>query len=95
MASYPETPADQAANDAPVGSATRVVTQERYEDEAYVIENTADAKPRVGFWLGAPAAITALLTLAIGLGAEVLLRWAGVAADGLMDPTTYLEAVMQ
>ncbi|WP_273367427.1 monovalent cation/H+ antiporter subunit D family protein [Corynebacterium massiliense] len=95
VASYPETPADQAANDAPVGSATRVVTQERYEDEAYVIENTADAKPRVGFWLGAPAAITALLTLAIGLGAEVLLRWAGVAADGLMDPTTYLEAVMQ
>ncbi|MDY3128114.1 MAG: monovalent cation/H+ antiporter subunit D family protein [Corynebacterium sp.] len=82
VAVYPEAlPAD-----APV--ATKAKT------DAYIIDNTADAKPRVGFWLAAPSVITAVLTLIIGLGAEVLLGWAEVAANGLIDTTSYVEAVL-
>lgn len=49
---------------------------------------------RVGFWLGAPAVILALLTLAIGLGAQVLMGWSEVATDNLMDTSSYVSAVM-
>ncbi len=55
-------------------------------------EKTATSR-RIGPWLAAPAAILALLTLAIGLGGEVLLGWAETAAHGLMDTSGYVEAV--
>lgn len=82
VASYPELP--------PEGSSVAV----KAESDAYIIDNTADARPRIKFWLAAPAVITALLTLAIGLGGEVLLAWSETAAQGLIDTSAYVEAVL-
>ena len=59
---------------------------------------TAEDEPvtrsRVPFSLALPAVITAVATTALGLGGEALLAATGVAADGLLDVTTYVEAVM-
>lgn len=49
---------------------------------------------RIGPWLAAPAVLLAALSLGLGLGAEVLLDWANTAAQGLIDTSTYVEAVM-
>ncbi|WP_018297948.1 monovalent cation/H+ antiporter subunit D family protein [Corynebacterium lubricantis] len=64
-----------------------------HASKARVPVDTA-APARVGFWLGAPAVILAVLTLAIGLGAQVLMGWAEVATENLMDTTSYVSAVM-
>lgn len=71
-----------------------VAVKEKAEQEAYIIDSASQARPRVGFWLAAPAVITAVLTLVIGLGGEVLLNWADVAATGLIDTSNYVEAVL-
>ncbi|MFH0410839.1 monovalent cation/H+ antiporter subunit D family protein [Corynebacterium sp. L4756] len=82
VAQYPEAPEE--------GASVAV----KAESEAYLIEDTKDSRPRISGWLAAPAVITALLTLAIGLGGEVLLGWADTAATGLIDTSTYVEAVL-
>ncbi|MDN4504988.1 monovalent cation/H+ antiporter subunit D family protein [Dietzia maris] len=51
------------------------------------------APPRASLTLTAPAMILAALTLALGLGAELLMSLAHTAALGLLDPAAYLEAV--
>ncbi|RIV40247.1 monovalent cation/H+ antiporter subunit D family protein [Micromonospora radicis] len=43
--------------------------------------------------LAVPAAVLAVVTVGLGVGGEVLLGLASAAADGLLDPTSYLEAV--
>lgn len=50
-------------------------------------------KPRIGFALAAPAVSLALLTIGLGLGAELLLGLSETAADGLLDTSAYVEAV--
>ena len=82
VASYPELPEEGASVAVKAAS------------EAYIIEDTKDARPRIKFWLAAPAVITALLTLAIGVGGEVLLNWSDTAAAGLLDTSNYVEAVL-
>ena len=82
VAIYPELPEE--------GSSVVV----KAASDAYIIEDTKDARPRIKFWLAAPAVITALLTLAIGVGGEVLLNWADTAANGLLDTSVYVEAVL-
>lgn len=52
------------------------------------------APPRVGMALTAPGLVLAVVTLALGLGAEGLLSLAHVAAEGLLDPSVYVEAVL-
>lgn len=44
--------------------------------------------------LAGPAVVTACLTLALGLGAEVLMGVSTTAAEGLLDTSTYVKAVM-
>lgn len=58
------------------------------------VASADDGRARVGFWLGAPAVILAALTLAIGLGAQVLMGWSEVAAQNLLDTSGYVNAVM-
>ncbi|QSB05703.1 monovalent cation/H+ antiporter subunit D family protein [Natronoglycomyces albus] len=48
---------------------------------------------RIGIGLLAPSMILALLTLSLGLGAELLLFLSEIAALGLDDPTGYIQAV--
>ncbi len=48
---------------------------------------------RIGLALAAPAVLLALVTLGLGLGGELLLGLSETAAQGLLDPTAYLEAV--
>lgn len=50
---------------------------------------------RVKFSMVAPALVLALVTLSLGLGAQVLLDLASTAAAGLLDTTSYIEAVLQ
>ena len=52
------------------------------------------ARPRIGFALLAPGLFLALVTLSLGVGAELLLSLAQIAADGLIDPSGYIAAVM-
>lgn len=77
----------------------------RYSGTAVATEVKAVKKPasatqevrprerRIGFWLGAPACALALLSLAIGIGAEGLMHLSDVAAHGLIDTSGYIEAV--
>ncbi|MER7168480.1 monovalent cation/H+ antiporter subunit D family protein [Micromonospora sp. NPDC000207] len=48
---------------------------------------------RIGVALAAPAVVLATVTLGLGLGAELLLTLARIAAAGLHDPSGYVEAV--
>ena len=56
-------------------------------------ETTTTPKSRVGFWMAAPAVITAAITLVLGLGGEYLMQYSEVAANNLMDTSSYVEAV--
>lgn len=50
---------------------------------------------RVKTTLVMPAMILATITLGLGLGGEVLLDLASTAADGLLDTTSYIDAVIR
>ncbi len=52
------------------------------------------ARRRIGPALIAPGLALALVTLGLGLGGELLLSLAGTAADGLLDTSGYVEAVI-
>lgn len=49
---------------------------------------------RVGMALAAPAVALVLATLVFGIGGELLLSLTSVAADGLVDTTPYVQAVL-
>ena len=49
---------------------------------------------KIGIQLAMPAVVLATLSFALGIGAEPLLDWANVAANGLLDTSNYVEAVM-
>jgi multicomponent Na+:H+ antiporter subunit D len=51
-------------------------------------------KRRVNFALAAPSVILASITVAFGFGAQFLLALSGIAAEGLLDTTEYLQAVL-
>lgn len=73
-------PVGEAASTAPVATATDTVP-------------LRVTPPRAGFWLVSPGVALAAITVALGLGAELLLSLSSTAAAGLLDPTTYIEAV--
>jgi multicomponent Na+:H+ antiporter subunit D len=50
--------------------------------------------PRIGTALAAPAIALVLATLAFGIGGELMMWLASVAADGLVDTTSYVRAVL-
>ncbi|WP_034645191.1 hypothetical protein [Corynebacterium sp. KPL1995] len=56
-------------------------------------KTTKKPKSRIGFWLAAPAVITAVITLVLGVGGEYLMQYSEVAANNLMDTSSYVEAV--
>ena len=62
-------------------------------DSQTMTETTTTPKSRVGFWMAAPAVITAAITLVLGLGGEYLMQYSEVAANNLMDTSSYVEAV--
>ncbi|RKT33556.1 multisubunit sodium/proton antiporter MrpD subunit [Microbacterium sp. AG1240] len=51
-------------------------------------------RPRIGVALAAPAVVLAVGTLFLGVGAEILLALAQTAAEGLLDPSAYVRAVV-
>ena len=51
-------------------------------------------KRRVNFALAGPSVVLAAITVCFGLGAQFLLALSGIAAEGLMDPTEYIQAVL-
>ena len=61
-----------------------------HDDDAAV----TTSGPRISAALAGPAVVTACLTLALGLGAEVLMGVSTTAAEGLLDTSTYVKAVM-
>ncbi|WP_298587506.1 monovalent cation/H+ antiporter subunit D family protein [uncultured Kocuria sp.] len=66
------------------------------EDSAREVLGTVGArKPRIPAPLVAPALVLVLVTLTFGVGGELLLGVAAVAADGLVDPRAYVEAVIR
>lgn len=52
-----------------------------------------EMKRRIGAGLVAPPLALAVLTLALGIGGHFLLVLTGIAAEGLVDPAAYIEAV--
>ena len=54
---------------------------------------TAVPQRRIGAALVAPGLVLAVVTLGLGLGAELLLGLAETAAAGLLDPSAFVEAV--
>ncbi|MBM9464722.1 monovalent cation/H+ antiporter subunit D family protein [Aeromicrobium sp. YIM 150415] len=50
---------------------------------------------RIGWWLAAPAVLTAAVTVVLGLGAQGLLGLTEVAAGGLLDTSTYVAEVLR
>jgi multicomponent Na+:H+ antiporter subunit D len=50
--------------------------------------------PRIGIALAAPAVLLSVITLGLGVGAEVLLSLSSTAAEGLSDPSNYIRAVI-
>lgn len=63
-------------------------------DVAATTVTTVRAPTRIPTALVVPGAVLATLTVAIGLGGEALLTAATTAAEGLVDTTTYVEAVI-
>lgn len=76
-------PDPDAADEESGGSGGRTATLTRTE-----------APARVGWALAAPGMVLALTTLALGLGAEGLLALSTVAAESLLDPAVYVQAVL-
>ena len=54
-----------------------------------------DTGRRVGTVLAAPAVLLAAITVSLGLGGELLLTLSETAANGLLDPRVYVEAVIR
>ncbi|GAA4689558.1 hypothetical protein GCM10025781_02950 [Kocuria gwangalliensis] len=78
-----------ATKEAPTASATRADPETRASSATAVAE-----RPRIGMALAGPAVFTAATTLGLGLGAELLLGLSATAAEGLLDTTAYVQAVM-
>ncbi|WP_047692371.1 monovalent cation/H+ antiporter subunit D family protein [Kocuria sp. ZOR0020] len=57
-------------------------------------EQLAQPTSRIGVGLAAPAVILAAVTLGLGLGAEMLMGLSQTAAAGLLDTSSYVNAVM-
>ena len=79
-------PPTATADDEPLtaGSGGATMTRTRAEP---------DTGRRVGIALAAPAVVLAAITVTLGLGGEVLLTLSETAANGLLDPGAYVEAV--
>lgn len=78
-----------ATKEAPTASATRADPETKASSATTVAE-----RPRIGMALAGPAVFTAAITLGLGLGAELLLGLSATAAEGLLDTTAYVQAVM-
>lgn len=59
------------------------------------VEVTTISRIRVPFTLALPSVILACVTLALGLGAQIMLDLSEQAALGLVDTSTYIEAVLR
>ena len=57
-------------------------------------DEAAVPKRRINFALAAPSVTLAVITVVLGLGAQFLLTLSGIAADGLLDTSHYVEAVL-
>ena len=57
-------------------------------------DDTTLPRRRINFALAAPSVILAAITVAFGLGAQFLLTLSGIAAEGLLDTTDYIQAVL-
>lgn len=53
------------------------------------------APPRVGLALAGPGLLLAVVTLCLGLGGQGLLALSQVAAEGLLDTSAYVEAILR
>ncbi|AGF72810.1 monovalent cation/H+ antiporter subunit D family protein [Corynebacterium halotolerans] len=82
----------EAAGETRTATATGTRWQADAETDAET-ETAEDTRSRVSGWLTAPSLILAVATIAIGLGAEVLLSLSETAANGLLDTSGYVEAV--
>lgn len=80
----------EAAGETRTATTTETKPQTETEDD---VEAGEDTRSRVSGWLTAPSLILAIATIAIGLGAEVLLSLSETAANGLLDTSGYVEAV--
>lgn len=80
--------------DANSGDAASVIVSGSGVDGAIAADTLTRTRPRIGASLAAPAIVLAVITLGLGLGAELLLGLAQIAADGLLDTSAYVEAVL-
>ncbi|MEW1936727.1 monovalent cation/H+ antiporter subunit D family protein [Dietzia maris] len=90
----PATPATATAT-SPGGTAVRADTEAQAQAGKEVAVGVVPPGRRIGFALAAPALVLAAVTLALGLGGQLLLELSGTAAANLYDPTAYLQAVLR
>ncbi|MGC5628621.1 monovalent cation/H+ antiporter subunit D family protein [Georgenia sp. Z1344] len=94
----PRTTTNDAAATATVTAARTATdpTTDPTDDTATAAESPVpeDGGRRVGAALAAPAVALAAVTVALGLGGELLLGLSETAAQGLLDTSTYVEAVL-
>ena len=74
-------------------------SQETLDPPTGVLPVTVDpdedvTRSRIPGRLAAPAVVLAMATLALGLGGQALWTVTDLAAQGLMDPSRYIEAVL-
>lgn len=90
---------DAPSHASPVGAAggetaIAVAEPETLAQKEAAAEAAAKALPKVRLSLILPSVALALVTLTIGVAAEPLLAWSETAAQGLLDTTPYVEAVL-
>jgi multicomponent Na+:H+ antiporter subunit D len=64
------------------------------ESSSEVVAAVGTKERRISVALIAPALVLAVITLTFGVGGELLLGVSATAADGLVDTSAYVEAVM-
>lgn len=90
----PDDDEDEDAADAPVGEPVVPVGEPAVAGGA-AVATAARTRTRAGRRaLAAPAVALASVTVALGLGAQGLLGLTSTAADGLLDTSSYVEAVL-
>ena len=97
VARYPGALAAPRTETAPAPLRARVgqtATAEKPRPEPTTQSSAYPDSRRVSWWLAIPAVASAALSLTIGLGAEFLLDWSRTAALGLLDTSSYVEAVL-
>ena len=86
---------EERANEYQAGLTHPLAPDPDHPEARAAVEVASRTRTRVPFALALPSVILACVTLGLGLGAQVLLGLTEQAATGLLDTSTYIEAVLE